>query len=99
MNWLEIIRVEAAGPQERIRVLEICGKIRIHKKLSRLVNLRVYGGNFDRELNIHIQWISRSEPEGKSPLGKALARAIGDLGLVTHTVWVEWNGTMPGKPA
>lgn len=99
MNWIEIIRVEAAGSRERIRILEICGKIRIHKATRGSANLRVYGGNFDRELSIHIQWNSPSAPEGRSALGEALTRAIGDLGLVSHTIWVEWEGTMPGKPA
>jgi hypothetical protein len=99
MNWLEIINVCAAGPRERIKILELCSKIRVPKMRGRSANLKVYGSSLSTELSIHIQWISQNEAGGKSPLGRALSRAVGDLGLVTHTIWIEWNQSISGKPA
>jgi hypothetical protein len=99
MNWLEIIDVCSAGPRERIKILELCGKIRVPRLRGRSANLKVYGSSLSNELSIHIQWTSYPELEGKSPLGRALSRTIGDLGLVTHSIWMECNQSMPGKTA
>jgi hypothetical protein len=97
MNWLEIIDVCAAGPREKIKILELCGKIRVPRLRGRSANLKVYGSSFSTELSIHIQWTSYPELKGKSPLGRALSRTICDLGLVTHTIWTEYDQSMPGK--
>ncbi|MGC9965270.1 MAG: hypothetical protein ABSE08_07685 [Syntrophobacteraceae bacterium] len=91
MNWLEIISVHTAGPLERAKVMEICGKIRILRMSGRSAKLKVYGGSFNTELSIRIQWISQAAPEGKSPLGCALSRALSDFGLVSHTLWIEYD--------
>ncbi len=89
MNWLEIISVKAAGSIERTRVIEICSKIRIPRMNGKSARMLVYGNSINNELTIHIYWSSPSAPEGKSPLGRAMSRTISDLGLVSHTVWVE----------
>ncbi len=84
MEWLEIISVLAAGSKEKIKILELCGKISVPQS-ARLI---VYGNNLSNELSIHIQWKSESATQaGRSPLGHELSRTAGDLGLVTHTLW------------
>ena len=46
--------------------------------------------NLSSEVRCHIEWTSESFPEDdKSPLGKKLSRALGDYGLVRHTLWLE----------
>jgi hypothetical protein len=56
MNRLEIIDICAAGPRERIKILELCSKIRVPRLRVRPANLKVYGSSFSTELSIHIQW-------------------------------------------
>ena len=97
MNWLEIINVYPARPQEKIKVLEICSKIRVAGNGNNSAELKVYGSSFNPELSIHINWTSQSEPQGKSPLGRALSRAFSDLGLVSHTLWVEYGQSASDK--
>jgi hypothetical protein len=94
---MEIISVHPARKQERIRALEICGKIRVGKKNGESAKLKIYGSNFSPELNIHINWTSRSPFDGKSRLGCELCRALSDLGLVSHTLWVEYDLSLPDK--
>jgi hypothetical protein len=55
------------------------------KGFGAVITLRSrHGLTRNNECFIQIQWISQSELEGRSPLGRALSRAIGDLGLVTQ---------------
>ncbi len=55
MNRLEIIDICAAGPRERVKILELCSKIRVPRLRGRPANLKVYGSSFSTELSIHIQ--------------------------------------------
>lgn len=88
MEWLEIIGVESAGPKERIKILELCTKIRV----PRSARLTVYGNSLSNELSIHIQWEAKSVLEGaRSPLGRELCRALSDFGFVAHNLWRACN--------
>lgn len=88
MRWLEIIDVQAAGPQERRRIIERCSKIPVPQS-ARLI---IYEDSLGNELSIHILWSSQSAPQGgRSLLGRELSRTVSDHGLVAHTLWVEGN--------
>jgi hypothetical protein len=94
MRKLEIINVEAAGPQQRIEIIGLCHKVR----LPRSARLTVYTDSFNNELSIHIQWNSRSGlREGRSPAGCELCRAVSGHGTVNHTVWVESRQSKPAE--
>lgn len=91
MNWLEILSVTGAGPEERIKIIELCGKLRVPRMSGRSAKLSVYGNSFSAELSVHIHWRSQAAPVGRSPLGLALGHTLGDYGLVTHSLWLEYD--------
>lgn len=92
MEWLEIISVEVAELKKRKKVIELCNRISIPPSAE----LTVYWINLSNELSIHIQWGAQSAPKrGRSRLGRELGRTLSDHGLVTHTLWVEYD--QPGK--
>ncbi|MGA2405005.1 MAG: hypothetical protein ABSG91_25455, partial [Syntrophobacteraceae bacterium] len=60
MRWLEIIDVEAAGPKEKIRIIELCSKILVPQS----ARLTIYEDGLGNDISIHIQWRSQSAPRG-----------------------------------
>jgi hypothetical protein len=86
MKRLEIIRVEATGPQEMMKIIGLCLEINV----PRSARLTVYTDSFNNELSIHIQWSARSASQaGKSWVGCELCRTVSDYGQVTHTTWLK----------
>ncbi len=95
MNWLEIITVEARASREKIKIIELCGNIRLPRKSGGSLKLLVYGNSLSTEISIHIHSVSQSAPNGS--LGRALSKTLGDYGLVSHKIYVEHSGSLPGN--
>ena len=95
MRWLEIISVEAAGPKQKEKIVELFNKIRAPQSAI----LNVYRDILGNELSIHIQWNSQSAPQGgRSPLGRELCCTVSEHGLVAHALWVEGNQSKLNGP-
>ena len=86
MEWLELINVDAVGPKSGLSALERCSSIRVPKAARLMFYMNSLGNSF----SIHIRWNSQYAPRGgKSSLGKELSQTLSDIGLVSHSIWME----------
>ncbi|HYA41222.1 MAG TPA: hypothetical protein VEF34_07960 [Syntrophobacteraceae bacterium] len=94
MEWLEIISVESARSKDVRKIIELCNEVKVPPS-AELTVCRMSSSN---EVRVHIQWISKSFPEGgRSKLGRELSRTLSDYGLVSHTFWVAGNQSSSGE--
>ena len=57
---------------------------------TQLVEIKIYRHSvIETDLSIHIYWKSEPGSQDKSPLGLRISSALGPLGLLNHSVWVE----------
>ncbi len=55
-----------------------------------LLEIKIYYHSVvETDLSFHIYWTSEPGSQGKSPLGLRISSALGPLGLLNHSVWVE----------
>jgi hypothetical protein len=88
MIWLEMISVRTAGIIEAGKVFEICRQMFQCIADEKLLKLSVFSNaRYATDISIHLQWKSKSGSE--SILGREMSSALGDLGLVSHTLWIE----------
>jgi hypothetical protein len=88
MIWLEIISIRTAGIIEAGKVCEICRQMLQFIADEKLLKLTVFcNAKYSTDISIHLQW--KYEYGSWSILGKEIASALGDLGLVSHTLWIE----------
>ena len=94
MKWVEIITLRSSGKINRQLVDELVKGVRESGlptgTQKHLVGIRIYHHSVvETDLSIHIYW--KSEPAGhdKSPLGLRFSSALRNLGLLTHSVWVQ----------
>jgi hypothetical protein len=88
MIWLETINTRTAGIMETERALEICRQMYLSIADNKFVEMTIFSNAiYATDISIHLQW--RSNPGDKSVLGKELSSALENLGLVSHTVWIE----------
>ncbi len=91
MIWLEMISTRAAGVIEAEKVLEICRQMQLSVAGEKLFKVAVFcNAKYGTDISIHLYW--KSDPGIGSILGKELSFALGDLGLVSHTIWIAQNG-------
>ena len=88
MVWLETINIRSAGVGEARKVLELCSRIAESTAPDTAFRLTVFcNATYTTDISIHLQW--NSDPGPSSLLGGELTSAIQDLGLISHTVWIE----------
>ncbi|MGA2330638.1 MAG: hypothetical protein ABSG75_02650 [Syntrophales bacterium] len=94
MKWVEIITLRSPGKINRQLVDELVKGVRESGfptgTQKHLVEIRIYHHSVvETDLSIHIYW--KSEPVGhdKSPLGLRFSSALRNLGLLSHSVWVQ----------
>ncbi len=86
--WLEIISIRAAGIEEAGKVFEICRQMVQSIAVGKQLNLAVFcNARYATDISIHLEW--KSDPGSASVLGSEVSSALGDLGLISHTLWVE----------
>ncbi len=88
MTWLEIISIRTAGLREAGRVFKICSRIFQSISIEKLSNLTVFcNARYATDISIHLHW--KSDPGQRSVLGLEVVSALKDLGLISHTLWIE----------
>ncbi len=100
MIWLEIISIRTAGTIETAKVFEICGECFKSVMGGQPLSVIVYrSACYETDISIHLRWESSPGPDGRSILGRAVGTALGDLGLINHTGWLERGKFIPGTCA
>ena len=88
MIWLEMISTRAAGIIEAERILEICRQTHQSIAGEKLLKMTVFcNTRYATDVSIHLQW--KSNPGTGSVLGRELSSALADLGLISHSLWIE----------
>lgn len=98
MVWLETINIRSAGVIEAAKVLGLCKQIVEATEFDTVLRFKVYcNAMYATDISIHLQW--KSDPGPSSVLGNELASALRDLGLISHTVWIQQEElTSPHSP-
>ena len=90
MNCLEIITVRGADKDDFEKALKLCAQVSPAVEIGELVNLNVYrSSGYGSDLSIHIHWVLESFSPRKSLLGLHIAKGLNELGLVSHTLWID----------
>ena len=88
MIWLEMISIRTAGIIEAGKVFEICSQMFQSIADEKLLKLTVFSNaRYATDISIHLQW--KSDSGSGSILGREISSALGDLGLVNHSLWIE----------
>jgi hypothetical protein len=96
MIWLEMINIRTAGIIEAGKVFEICGQMFRSIADEKLLKLTVFcNAKYATDISIHLQW--KGDSGSESILGKEMSAALGDLGLINHTLWIEQEGVIAGR--
>jgi hypothetical protein len=86
--WLEMISIRTAGIIEAGEVFEICRQMFQSIADEKLLKLTVFcNARYATDISIHLQW--KSDSGSVSILGREMSSALGDLGLISHTLWIE----------
>ncbi len=90
MKWLEIIELRSESINRAAMELQLHSLIDELKKKSSQQTIKVYSHLMvETDFCIHLHNDSDSSNIGGSPLGQRLVSALGELGLVHHSVWIE----------
>ncbi len=96
MIWLEMISIRAAGVIEAAKVFELCRQSFQSIAVEKSLKLTVYcNAKYTTDISIHLQW--KSDPGPGSILGSEVSSALGDLGLISHTLWIEQEELITGN--
>jgi hypothetical protein len=88
MIWLEMISTRAVGMIEAEKILELCRQTHQSIAGEKLLTMTVFcSTRYATDISIHLQW--KSNPGTGSVLGRELSSALADLGLISHTLWIE----------
>ena len=88
MIWLEMISVRTGTPVVAEQALDFCREVSKSVQTGELLKFAVYcNGTYPTDVSIHLLW--KSNPGQSSMLGREVCTALGDLGLVSHTLWIE----------
>lgn len=88
MTWLEMINIRTARVIEAGKIIELCRQSLQSGGLEKLLKLTVYcSAKYPTDISVHFDW--ESDPGPKSPLGSLLSSALREVGLISHTLWIE----------
>jgi len=88
MIWLEMISIRAAGIKEANKVLDICSQFHLSVASDKLLEMTVFrNAHYATDISIHLQW--KCNPGNETTLGRQLSSALENLGLISHTVWIQ----------
>ena len=100
MKWVEIITLRSPSNINTRIVDELLRQIGGSDAPKHLVQIKTYHHSVvETDLSIHIHWDSEPGSQSKSPLGLKLSYALRNMGLLSHSVWVEVaaHGGSPSK--
>ena len=90
MKWIEIIELRSLKNETDKIKQELRGPFSETDKKNGLKEIRLYYHMLvETDLSIHFYWEHKENKPGKSSLGLRLASAIGELGRVNHSIWIE----------
>ena len=94
MKWVEIISLRCPGNTDTRFVDELLKDVSESDLPTDtpmdLIEIKVFHHSVvETDLSIHIYWKSEPGSQDKSPLGLRISSALGPLGLLNHSVWVE----------
>ncbi len=97
MTWLEIINIRTARLMESAKIIEICRQSFQFCGIEKLITSTIYfSAKYPTDISIHFEW--GSDPGPRSTVGSLLSSALGEFGLVSHTLWVKekriWNSSI-----
>jgi hypothetical protein len=88
MIWLEIISIRTAGIIEAEKVFEFCRHMFQSITDEDLLKLTLFcSAKYPTDISIHLKW--KSDSGSGSILGREMASALSEFGLINHTVWIE----------
>ncbi len=88
MTWLETINLRIARVNKVAEAIELCGRFQAFASVEKLLKVRVYrSSRYSTDISIHLTW--GHDPGVESALGRSISEALGELGLINHTVWKE----------
>ncbi len=97
MTWLETINIRTARVAEAAKVIELCMEHFQSIAVEGLSKLSVYcSAKYSTDISIHLEWASNPGPESFS--GRAIRKALEDLGLISHTVWAKQEEAITKEP-
>ncbi len=97
MTWLETINIRTARVTEAAKVIELCRQHFQSIAVEELLKLSVYcSAKYSTDISIHLEWASN--PGSESFSGRAICKALGDFGLISHTVWAKQEEAITEEP-
>lgn len=96
MKWLETINIRTARVTDAAKIIELCRQSFQSIAVEKLLKLTIYhSAKYATDIGIHLEW--ESDPGLKSVLGGSINEVLGDLGLTSHTLWIEHERFTVGK--
>jgi len=97
MSCLEIVSVRIADTGDFTNAMHFCTAVLEPVDKGEPVVLKVYrNADNGTDLSIHLYWVSDFQKQEKSRMGLHIARGLRDYGIVSHTLWVDQKGAVPG---
>jgi hypothetical protein len=76
--------------------LDICRQMYLSIASNKLLKMTIFcNARYATDISIHLQW--KSNPGDESVLGISITEALGNLGLISHTLWVEQEDLAVGQ--
>lgn len=87
--WLETINLRIARVSKVAEAIELCRRFQSFAvNVEKLLKVSVYcSARYSTDISIHLTWVS--DPGAESALGRSISETLGELGLISHTVWRE----------
>jgi len=90
MKWIEIIELRSLKNETDMIKQELRGPFSETDKEDGLKEIRLYYHMLVKtDLSIHLYWENKENKPGESALGLRFASALGELGRMNHSIWIE----------
>jgi hypothetical protein len=90
MKWIEIINLRSAGATRDSIEQKIPRSVAEVDQSKDLISVQVYRhATLDTDLSVHLLFECFKAEVQPSALGQALAWALKEFGLVSHSLWIE----------
>ena len=99
MNCLEVIGVRIAQEHQFDDALRLCTEASLPMEAGHFIGFKVYRSDgYGSDLIVHIHWSYEAARQKKSLIGLQLARGLSSYGIVSHTLWIDQQVHILGKP-
>ena len=92
-----MINIRTAGVIEAGKVLDLCRQVFESIGFEPALRLKVFcNAKYVTDIGIHLRW--KLDPGPSSVLASQLISALGDFGLISHSIWVEQEMLATAQP-